>query len=126
MREILHESLTHVHLSIDAWTVPHYMMAMLGIVAHFIDKSGQLRSVVLDMQELEGSHSGLNMAEYTMKVVDDYQIRSRLDYLMMDNASSNDTLAYELDVQLCCTNWAPNTHCLRCFAHIMNLFVKAF
>ena len=49
-----------------------------------------------------------------------------MSYLVMDNASSNDTMADSLYITARSKNWQPETHRLRCFGHILNLSVKAF
>ena len=53
---------------------------------------------MLSVQEVEGDHSGENLAKHTMKTINDYEIVSKLGWLQMDNASSNDTLIRELSV----------------------------
>jgi hypothetical protein len=41
----------------DLWTSPNYL-AVLGVVAHFTNKSGQRRTAVVALCEVEGEHSG--------------------------------------------------------------------
>lgn len=49
-------------------------------------EDGQLCQALLALKEPEGEHSGENQAEVFMKVVDDYQIRNKVGYFVMDNA----------------------------------------
>ena len=126
IKEFLKARLTTIHLSLDAWTTLYMTMAMLGITAHFVGLDGKLYSIVLSLEKLEGPHSGQNMSEYTFKVIQDYEIQQKLGYLVMDNASSNDTLIRELQVRVNWTNWKAETHRLHCFKHILNLSVRAF
>jgi hypothetical protein len=126
VRELLAGALTSIHLSIDAWTTPQLTMAILGIVAHFVGADRKLYGVVIGFEELDGPHSGMNMAEYVYKVVEDYGITNSLGYLVMDNATSNDTLVHALEKRLVLSHWRSEDHRLRCFGHILNLSVRAF
>jgi hAT family C-terminal dimerisation region len=126
VRELVAAAISSVHLTIDAWTTPHQTMALLGIVAHFVGADGKLYGIVIGLEELDGPHSGMNMAEYVLKVVQDYEIEKSIGYLVMDNASSNETLAYELERHLLMTHWTSERHRLRCFGHVLNLSVRAF
>ena len=126
VRELLKNALTSVHLSIDGWTSPQQTMAVLGIIAHFVGANGRLYGIVLGFEELDGPHSGNNMAESVLKVVEDYGITSSVGYLVMDNASSNDTLAQELGCRLVLPNWTWEERRLRCFGHVVNLSVRSF
>ena len=58
---------------------------------------------MLSVQVIEGDHSGENLARYTMKTIDDYGIASKLGWLQIDNAPSNDTLIRELSVGISLT-----------------------
>ena len=40
------------------------------------------------MQELDGQHSGANMAEAVMEFIRDFGIAYKVGYFMMDNASN--------------------------------------
>ena len=68
------------------------------------------------------------MAEVVLNILIDYGIEGSLGYLMMDNASSNDTLVLEIENTLSDKGivFDADTHRLRCIAHTINLSVKAF
>jgi len=86
----MQEAHSSISISFDLWTLPNYL-AILGVVAHFIDKNGKRRTAVLGLRELEGEHSGENMADVLLQIFKDYNISGRIGYFMADNASSNDT-----------------------------------
>lgn len=44
IKNMLAEATSQVHFSFDLWTSPNHL-ALLGIVAHFVDKQGQCQSV---------------------------------------------------------------------------------
>ena len=73
-------------------------MAILGLVAHFIAENGELRHPVLALKQLKEEHSGENLAQLVIEVVQDYEIPLKLGYFMMDNARNNDTLMVELSI----------------------------
>ena len=50
------------------------------------------------MKVVDGQHTGENLSQYVLKVIQDYGITSRLGYLQMDNASNNDSLIRVLSV----------------------------
>lgn len=75
---------------------------MLGIVAHYISESGQLEHAVLALRELDGKHSGANMADCVMEVINDYGIASKVGDFMMDNADNNNTMMKALSTPTYC------------------------
>src|SRR4030088_2981439 len=93
----LHSAQTVIHLALDLWSSPNGL-AILGIIAHYISEDNLLEESVLSVQEVKGDYSGENLAKHTMKTINDYRIVSKLGWLQMDNASSNDTLIRELSV----------------------------
>lgn len=93
----LHSSRTAIHLALDLWSSPN-CLPILGVVAHYISEDNSLEESVLSVQVIEGDHSGENLARYTMKTIDDYGIASKLGWLQMDSAPSNDTLIRELSI----------------------------
>lgn len=94
----MREARSSISISFDLWTSPN-CLAVLGVVAHFIDKNGQRRAAVLGLRELMGEHSGENMAEVLLQIFKDYKIGGRIGYFMADNATSNDTRIHAVTVQ---------------------------
>ena len=89
LRQDMLDSRSSISLSFDLWTSPNYL-AVLGVAAHFIDKSGLRRTAVLALREVEGEHSGENIGDVLLQVIKDYKITDRVGYFMSDNASVND------------------------------------
>ena len=73
------------------WTSPNYL-SLLGIVTHFTDERGQLTTITLGLPEIHGTHSGYNQARAVIDTLEQYQIRNKLGYFVMDNDGRNDTL----------------------------------
>src|SRR2546429_8651196 len=53
LRSALHKSDGQIHLSFDAWTSPN-SLAMMGVVAHWMDEKQQLRTTLLGLRQLIG------------------------------------------------------------------------
>ncbi|OBS17625.1 hypothetical protein FPOA_11942 [Fusarium poae] len=127
LRQEMQTAHSNISISFDIWTSPNYQ-AILGCVAHFINRSGKRRTVVLALRELVGEHSGENMADVLLHIFDDYGISGRIGYFMADNASSNDA-CIDLVLKALYPNMSRKHRVrrrLRCFGHIVNLCAQAF
>jgi hypothetical protein len=93
----LENAKTKIHLSLDIWTSPNNK-PILGVIAHYISSSGALEYIILAMKEIEGNHKGENLAPVLIDVISDWQIAQKLGYIVMDNASNNDTMMQALSI----------------------------
>lgn len=59
----LSESMSKVHISFDGWTTKGGKRGYLGVVAHYVDSSGELKDLPIALPQLTGAHSGEAMAE---------------------------------------------------------------
>jgi len=98
---------------------------MLAVVGHFVSHVGEAKSCLLGLRHVEGAHSGENMAESVIAVIEEYEITDILGYFILDNVSSNDTCVREILKKLR-PDLNPKKCRLRCFGHIVNLAAKAF
>ncbi|KAJ6436011.1 transposase-like protein [Purpureocillium lavendulum] len=125
VKRALQNALSSIHIVPDNWTSPN-CLGVIGFTAQFVTEDHGLQSIVLRIRELDGQHSGENMAEAIMEFIREYGIASKVGYFMMDNASNmntmidkvSDELEHEFDVF-----YDPLPHRLRCFGHIINLAV---
>jgi hypothetical protein len=127
LRHDMHDARSSISLSFDLWTSPNHL-AVLGVVAHFIDNTGTRRTAVLALREVEGEHSGENIADVLLQVIKDYKITGQIGYFMADNASTNDTCINSV-LQALYPNMSEKQRRrrrLRCFGHIVNLCAQAF
>jgi len=90
LKELLRKSLSQIHFTLDLWSSPNHL-ALLGVIAHFTPSAGTLTQALLALQEMEGAHTGENICHTFMGIVEDYDIRDRIGYFVMDNATNNDT-----------------------------------
>lgn len=84
-----------VHLSIDTWTSTNNG-AYMAIIAHYLDQSTSRRSPILRFQPIQGQHTGENQSMLVLKALVEYNLLEKLGYVMLDNASNNDTLMRHL------------------------------
>jgi hypothetical protein len=127
VRNSLHNAQLKIHISLDLWMSPN-ALAILGIVAQFVNKDGGLQSSVLAIKEVNREHSGENQAKYVLEVLEEYKIEDKLAYLIMDNADNNDTLMTSPSSFLRRKHnikYVPKHYRLRCQGHIINLAVKS-
>ncbi|THH18573.1 hypothetical protein EUX98_g8934, partial [Antrodiella citrinella] len=81
-----------------------------------------LKSYILDFVKLTSSHTGSYLAKRLAECLREYGIEKKILGITADNASNNDTLISELES----LGGANSSHTrVRCFAHIINLVVKA-
>ena len=66
------------------------------IIAHYLSKDNVVERMVLDLLEVEGSHEGNNLASYLLKTLEDWSIQNKLGWVVMDNATNNDSMIQKL------------------------------
>ena len=109
-----------VSISMDCWTSPNNL-AFLAIMTYYINNDWTLREVLLGFEHLSGKHSGPNMASVVNRVLDQYDLKDRLQAVTTDNASNNSTMAAAL--RTTCSQFKQGCH-LPCLAHVIQLAVK--
>lgn len=85
--------------------------------------------MLLALVEVEGAHTGEQLAAHMFMVLDQYHIKDRLGYFVMDNATANDRMVTSISHQLFekdGLSYNSQQHRLRCNCHIINLSVQAF
>ena len=123
----LSTALSRVHIICDAWTSPNGY-AIWGIQAQYLDSKSDLQCITIGLERLQSSHDGRSLASVTYAAIEHYGFAKSLGYAILDNASTNDTLANTLASRLSDidVNWDPIQHRIRCFGHIVNLAASAF
>jgi hypothetical protein len=96
---ILRSAKSRIHISCDVWTSTNGL-SLLGIVAHFLDKDNNKKTVLIGLPRLRSRHSGENIAKCLCEVVCRYSVQDRLGVFVMDNAGNNDTMMDHLSLQI--------------------------
>lgn len=125
MKQLLALSRSQIHISFDLWTSPN-AIAMCAIVAHFIGSDYTCQSALLGMKKLKGTHSGENIAEVIIPVLEEYKISDRLGIFVADNIESNNIAIRYILSKLRPDIDDPNSRRGRCLGYIINLAAKAF
>ena len=122
---------SRVHLSFDHWTAPAGNRSYLGIVAHWVDHANfDIGNSLIALPALEDCHTGENITNCLVNVVQDYGFGHKVGYCMGDSASNNRTAAIELQLLLTSKFGAtagviqPFERQLCCFGHQLNLGAK--
>lgn len=101
---------------------------MNRIVAQFIDHRGRSRSILLALLLLYKTHEGVNITRSILKVIKNYQIKAKLGYFILNNASNNDTAIKKLERLLHTkdpfTKFRSSWRRLHCLGHIFNLVAR--
>lgn len=85
IQQLRDDALSKIHLTFDMWESPS-KKGVVGIVAHFVDQQWQLRTRLIALRRVAGSHTGENMVKHLIRVVDLYGIREKLGFFTLDNA----------------------------------------
>jgi hypothetical protein len=127
-KQLLEDAQSKIHLSFDLWTSDGTTMSIIGVVAHYLDKTWTIKTRLIAVRRLYGSHAGENMSRLLMSVIQEFEISGRLGYFMTDNAESNDvcleSVLREIDPTISDSDIRERR--LRCWGHILNLVAKAF
>jgi hypothetical protein len=95
LRRVLQEVPGAISLAVDAWTSPNNL-PFIAIVGHWITREWELRCVLLDFRLLDGTHSGVRLAEEVFGCLEELHITKRIIAVSADNASNNNTMLREL------------------------------
>jgi hypothetical protein len=119
----LHNTVSKIHISCDMWSSPNGH-AFLGVVAHWTNDKYTLQTSLIGLPNVRGEHTGTNIAKSLIDVFEQYDICNKVGYMMLDNASNNDTtveaIHYELLARGITPTISPLERRLRCMGHIIS------
>lgn len=118
----LFEAASKLTLSFDLWTSKRNKDSYCGVVAHFFYKTVHHKHLLLSLPRVYGRHTGDNIATFILQAIREFNIRSKVRFFMMDNATNNDAAMTQLGRQLEIPVYGRR---LRCGGHVINLVVKA-
>jgi hypothetical protein len=111
-------------LTADMWTSTINREAFLGLTIHYIDYDWKLHHFLLDIIPFTVSHTGMNIAHEIMRVLDEFDISSKIIALTTDNESAmlvcGEEIALALNLEF--SNMIFSHY--RCAAHVLNLGAK--
>lgn len=128
VRTYLKDAPSKIYISCDMCTSLNGH-AILSVVGHWCTMEKTLQSILLGLLKVMGSHSGVNVAVSLVDVLEKYQITDKVGYMMLDNASNNDTLVEGFMDEIANRGLPMGQHissdewCLGCAGHVVNLVV---
>jgi hypothetical protein len=120
VREVLKNTASCIHLSFDLWTSLQ-RNAINSVVANFVDNRGKCQTAILVFKEMTDCHDGKAITANVLAVIDDYNLRDKVGFFVLDNVSSNDTAVAVLGETL---QFNPKVRRLHCVGYILNLVAQ--
>jgi hypothetical protein len=72
--EALSAAVSKVHISFEGWTTKGGKRGFFSIIAHFADAAGVIKTLPIDLLQLQGSHSGERIGETVKHRLETYGI----------------------------------------------------
>ncbi|OCB88219.1 hypothetical protein A7U60_g4624 [Sanghuangporus baumii] len=121
-KSMINQLESKVALSLDAWTSSNGY-AFLAIVIHYISNEWDLQEQLIAFEEIKGRHTGDNIGAIVLRVLDQYNLVSKLIAINCDNASNNDTMVSYLETQLFerGIEFSAEKARMRCMPHTIHL-----
>jgi len=96
----------------------------LSVVAHYVNPNWEMEKRIIGLTLIESSHTGENIVECIIKVIEEFELSEKIFSITLDNASANTSAMNVLKPLL--STYAPSflMH-QRCTCHIINLIVKS-
>lgn len=109
-------------LALDCWTSP-FQDAFMAITGYFLDKEWEYREVLLGFEPLSGTHSGVNLGENVLQILQKHQITDRVLAVTSDNASNNKTLVTAVNDSIRELQLKTDSTIIQvpCLAHVIQL-----
>ncbi|KAM4066750.1 transposase-like protein [Hirsutella rhossiliensis] len=98
------ELMDRINISFDGWS------------------SRNFRTFLLGLPQIEGRHTGENLADRVSEIIHEYGLEDCIGYFVTDNAESNDTCLEDLGVEF---GFNKQHRRLRCCGHIINLVARS-
>lgn len=100
MREVLQEEIktsdSRLNFVIDCWSSANGH-SFQGVIVSWISNDWEIKTAVLDLTRVIGVHSGENLADHFIEVLDNFGIYDKLLTITTDNAGNMGTLFKHVD-----------------------------
>jgi hypothetical protein len=116
------QSVTSIAITSNIWS-GNAKEDYLSVVAHYVSKDWLLEMRVIGLRLIKTSHTGEDIVERVMTVLEDYGVVSKVFSITLDNASSNSKAMEKLSPLLSGYVGTLFLH-QHCACHIINLIVK--
>jgi hypothetical protein len=116
------QSVTSIAITFDIWS-GNAKEDYLSVVAHYVSKDWLLEKRVIGLRLIETSHTGENITDRVMTVLEGYGVVNKVFSITLNNASSNSKAMDKLRPLLSGYVGTLFLH-QHCACHIINLIVK--
>lgn len=95
----------------------------MAVTGYFLDQDWEYREILLGFEPLSGSHSGVNLNDVVLKLLQQHKITDRVLAVTTDNASNNTTMMSSIQESLQPLELNNGSTIVRvpCIAHIIQL-----
>lgn len=95
----------------------------MAVTGYFLDQDWDYREILLGFEPLSGSHSGVNLSDVVLKLLQQHSITDRVLIVTTDNASNNTTMMSSIQESLQSLELNNGSTIVRvpCIAHIIQL-----
>ena len=116
-----------IFLTVDAWTSPNHI-GFLSVKAYYICANWQVQKRLIEFKHIQKKHTDANFANIVLKILQNFNIQNQLLTIIADNAAINHIMQTSLknDLNNIKIDWNVAANTIPCFAHIIQLVVKAF
>jgi hypothetical protein len=122
---LLANARSRIYISFDLWSSPN-SYTLCGIVAHFAGQDCHNYSVLIGLRRIKGAHSGENITEVAVPVLQEYRVAANLGIFVTDNAELNNTAIRHILVTIQPDIKDADSRRARYLGYIINLATKAF
>lgn len=122
IKEELGASTFSVSITSDIWS-GRAKQDYISVVAHYVSKNWELQKRVIGFELIDVAHTGENIAQAIVKVVDQFGLSEKIFAVTLDNASSNSSAMNILTplFEVYASSFLLHQ---RCACHIINLIAK--
>ncbi|KAG6874263.1 hypothetical protein C0992_007896 [Termitomyces sp. T32_za158] len=89
------------------------------------EKDGTVNEWLLDIVEVARRHSGVALAVEFTKILDDFGVVDKVLSVTCDNATNNNVMILEMELNDALKRFNGQSSRVRCFAHVVNLVAKS-
>lgn len=115
-----------VSLTIDMWS-DRRIRSFMGVTVHFVNSEMTFESCLLECASFEGSHTGVNISEKCLAIVQEFQIQEKIAFVVTDNAANMVKVSgihvYYLMIQTPRPGRSPGLSSLAKWVVMMNLMI---
>lgn len=121
VKTLLSAARSMIHLTFDGWA-SRKMASFVGVYAHFVDSNFKKWRILLGLPALVSRHTGTDVADEVLAVLDFYGIKQRVGYCTLDIESKKGTCMAAIGQHI---GFDSAEQKISCAPHSLQLAVRA-